>query len=181
MSSDLKIGVLLNFLGFFFFFSFLRSTLDEITKRYVKNYGGGFEKKRKKRRKRKNLKKKKARTGFEPAIFGFNNCRYHGNSVSSIRDRRLTTWPPSPVPFQWRKLEYLKLVPKTRGASSKRLPKSNQPIHQITTRSYSHCTLVELNRCHCAVKMHKRLTFSKTIDSNKSNVLSNPDFKRFGI
>ena len=72
MSSDLKIGVLLNFLGFFFFFSFLRSTLDEITKRYVKNYGGGgFEKKRKKRRKRKNLKKKKARTGFEPAIFGF--------------------------------------------------------------------------------------------------------------
>lgn len=76
MSSDLKIGVLLNFLGFFFFFSFLRSTLDEITKRYVKNYGGGgFEKKRKKRRKRKNLKKKKARTGFEPAIFGFRQSR----------------------------------------------------------------------------------------------------------
>ena len=79
MSSDLKIGVLLNFFfGFLFFFSFLRSTLDEITKRYVKNYGGVFEKKRKKRRKntvlmekRKKLKKKKARTGFEPAIFGF--------------------------------------------------------------------------------------------------------------
>lgn len=82
MSSDLKIGVLLNFLGFFFFFSFLRSTLDEITKRYVKNYGGVFEKKRKKRRKntvlmekRKKLKKKKARTGFEPAIFGFRQSR----------------------------------------------------------------------------------------------------------
>ena len=114
-------------------------------------------------------------------IFDSYNGRYHGNSVSSIRDRRLTTWPPSPVPFRRGKLEYLKLVPKTRGASSKRLPKSNQPIHQITTRSYSHCTLVELNRCHCAVKMHKRLKFSKTIDSNKSNVLSNPGFKRFGI
>lgn len=76
MSSDLKIGVLLNFFfGFLFFFSFLRSTLDEITKRYVKNYGGVFEKKRKKRRKRKNLKKKKARTGFEPAIFGFRQSR----------------------------------------------------------------------------------------------------------
>ena len=80
MSSDLKIGVLLNFLGCFFFFSFLRSTLDEITKRYVKNYGGVFEKKRKKRRKntvlmekRKKLKKKKARTGFEPAIFVSSN------------------------------------------------------------------------------------------------------------
>lgn len=83
MSSDLKIGVLLNFFfGFLFFFSFLRSTLDEITKRYVKNYGGVFEKKRKKRRKntvlmekRKKLKKKKARTGFEPAIFGFRQSR----------------------------------------------------------------------------------------------------------
>ena len=43
MSSDLKIGVLLNFFFLvFFFFSFLRSTLDEITKRYVKNYGGVF-------------------------------------------------------------------------------------------------------------------------------------------
>ena len=51
MSSDLKIGVLLNFFFGFLFFSFLRSTLDEITKRYVKNYGGVFEKKRKKRRK----------------------------------------------------------------------------------------------------------------------------------
>ena len=77
MSSDLKIGVLLNFFGFLFFFSFLRSTLDEITKQYVKNYGGVFEKKRKKRRKntvlmekRKKIEKKKARTGFEPAIFG---------------------------------------------------------------------------------------------------------------
>ena len=43
MSSDLKIGVLLNFFFWFsFFFSFLRSTLDEITKRYVNNYGGVF-------------------------------------------------------------------------------------------------------------------------------------------
>ena len=71
-------GFLFFFLVFFFFFSFLRSTLDEITKRYVKNYGGVFEKKRKKRRKntvlmekrKKIQKKKKARTGFEPAIFG---------------------------------------------------------------------------------------------------------------
>ena len=54
------------FFWFSFFFSFLRSTLDEITKRYVKNYGGVFEKKRKKRRKntvlmekRKKLEKKR--------------------------------------------------------------------------------------------------------------------------
>ena len=60
MSSDLKIGVLLNFFfGFLFFFSFLRSTLDEITKRYVKNYGGVFEKKRKKRRKNTVLMEKR--------------------------------------------------------------------------------------------------------------------------
>ena len=45
--------------------------------------------------------------------------RYHGNSFDSIRDRRLTTWPPSPVPIAWGKLEYFKLVPKMRGACSK--------------------------------------------------------------
>lgn len=66
MSSDLKIGVLLNFFLVFFFLSFLRSTLDEInTKRYVKNYGGFFGNKREKRRKNtvhmeeKKIKKKK--------------------------------------------------------------------------------------------------------------------------
>lgn len=77
MSSDLKIGVLLNFF-LVFFFSFLRSTLDEInTKRYVKNYGVFFGKKREKKKKKhssyekkKKIGKKKARTGFEPAIFG---------------------------------------------------------------------------------------------------------------
>ena len=47
------------------------------------------------------------------------------------------------------------------------LPQSNQPIRQITTRSYSHCILVKLNRCHCAVKMRKPLKHSKTIDSHK--------------
>ena len=52
------------------------------------------------------------------------------------------------------------------------LPQSNQPIRQITTRSYSHCILVKLNRCHCAVKMRKPLKHSKTIDSHKWNVLS---------
>ena len=190
MSSDLKIGVLLNFFfGFlFFFFHFFGLHWTKLRNGMLKIMGGFLKRRGKKEektqflwKKEKKLKKKKARTGFEPAIFGFNNRRYHGNSVSSIRDRRLTTWPPSPVPFRRGKLEYLKLVPKMRGASSKRLPTSNQPIHQITTRSYSHCTLVELNRCHCTVKMHKRLKFSKTIDSNKSNVLSNPGFKRFGI
>ena len=83
MSSDLKIGVLLNFFfGFLFFFSFLRSTLDEITKRYVKNYGFFFWKEEGKKEektqfiwKKKDLKKKKARTGFEPAIFGFRQSR----------------------------------------------------------------------------------------------------------
>ena len=40
----------------FLFFSFLRSTLDEITKRNVKNYGGGGLKRRgKKEEKEKNL------------------------------------------------------------------------------------------------------------------------------
>ena len=131
MSSDLKIGVLLNFLGFFFFFSFLRSTLDEITKRYVKNYGGVFEKKRKKRRKntvlmekRKKLKKKKGPDGIRTRDLRFYNRRCHGNSVINIRDRRLTTWPPSPVPIQPGKLKYLKLVLKMRGACSK--PYHNQ-------------------------------------------------------
>ena len=93
MSSDLKIGVLLNFLGCFFFFSFLRSTLDEITKRYVKNYGGGgFEKKRKKRRKRKNLKKKRPGRDSNPRSSVSDN---RGFESPLIRDRRLTTWPPS--------------------------------------------------------------------------------------
>ena len=53
MSSDLKIGVLLNFFLVFFFLSFLRSTLDEInTKRYVKNYGVFFGNKREKKKKK---------------------------------------------------------------------------------------------------------------------------------
>ena len=54
------------FFGFLFFFSFLRSTLDEInTKRYVKNYGFFLETRGKKRRKNtvhmeeKKFKKKK--------------------------------------------------------------------------------------------------------------------------
>lgn len=55
------------FFGFLFFFSFLRSTLDEInTKRYVKNYGFFFLERRGKKeektqflwKKEKNLKKK---------------------------------------------------------------------------------------------------------------------------
>ena len=66
------------FFGFLFFLSFLRSTLDEInTKRYVKNYWVFFGKKREKKKKKhssygkkKKFEKKKARTGFEPAIFG---------------------------------------------------------------------------------------------------------------
>lgn len=95
MSSDLKIGVLLNFFfGFLFFFSFLRSTLDEITKRYVKNYGGVFEKKRKKRRKntvlmekRKKLKKKKGPDGIRtrdlrfPTIAGWNPRSYETDAL----------------------------------------------------------------------------------------------------
>lgn len=176
MSSDLKIGVFLNFfLVFFFFFSFLRSTLDEITKRYVKNYGVFFGKKREKKKKKhssygkkKKFEKKKGPDGIRTRDLRFYNRYCLSNSVNSIRDRRLTTWPPSPVPCFRGKWEYFKLVPKIR----KGLPQSNQPIHQITTRSYSHCTLVKLNRCHCAVKIHKRLKYAKTIDSNKSNVLS---------
>lgn len=107
-------GVLLNFF-LVFFFSFLRSTLDEInTKRYVKNYGVFFGKKREKKKKKhssyekkKKIGKKKARTGFEPAIFG---C--HGNHSVALRDRRLTTWPPSRSFILGEKLNNLNLVPK---------------------------------------------------------------------
>ena len=69
----------------FFFFSFLRSTLDEITKRYFKNYGGLFGKKSKKRRKNSSYGKKnifKKRPGRD------------SNPRSSVL--------PSPLPWQQR-------------------------------------------------------------------------------
>ena len=78
MSSDLKIGVLLNFFffGFLFFFHFFGLHWMILRNGMLKIMGGGgFEKKRKKRRKRKKILKKKARTGFEPAIFGFRYSR----------------------------------------------------------------------------------------------------------
>lgn len=102
--------------GFLSFFSFLRSTLDEITKRYVKNYGFFFGKKREKKKKKhssygrkKIKKKKKARTGFEPAIFGSTG---EGSNPPYVRDRRLTTWPPSRSLNSREKLKSLNLVPK---------------------------------------------------------------------
>ena len=51
------------FFWFSFFFSFLRSTLDEITKRYVKNYGGFFGKKREKKKKKHSCYGKKKKIG----------------------------------------------------------------------------------------------------------------------
>ena len=95
MSSDLKIGVFLNFfLVFFFFFSFLRSTLDEITKRYVKNYGVFFGKKREKKKKKhssygkkKKFEKKKGPDGIRtrdlrfPIIAGLNPRSYETDAL----------------------------------------------------------------------------------------------------
>ena len=69
-------------------------------------------------------KKKKGPDGIRTRDLRFYNRRCHGNSVIIIRDRRLTTWPPSPVPVQLGKLKYLKLVPKMRGTCSK--PYHNQ-------------------------------------------------------
>ena len=52
------------FFGFLFFFSFLQSTLDEITKRYVKNCGFFFWKEEEKKKKKHSCyEKKKKRPG----------------------------------------------------------------------------------------------------------------------
>ena len=176
MSSDLKIGVFFFFFwfSFFFFHFFGLHWMKLIRNGMLKIMGFFLETRGKKRRKNtvhmeeKKYLKKKGPDGIRTRDLRFYNRYCLSNSVNSIRDRRLTTWPPSPAPHFRGKWEYFKLVPKIR----KGLPQSNQPIHQITTRSYSHCTLVKLNRCHCAVKIHKRLKYAKTIDSNKSNVLS---------
>ena len=166
MSSDLKIGVRLFFFffffGFLFFFSFLRSTLDEITKRYVKNYGGVFEKKRKKRRKntvlmekrKKIQKKRKARTGFEPAIFG-------------------SPWQPSccltrPTPY------HLATEPLTQtGGKIKAFKPSTQNAHshqlnQITIiLSSSYCNPEKLNRFSVAARCAKNSNIRKEFEQNK--------------
>lgn len=84
---------------FFFFFSFLRSTLDEITKRYVKNYGVFFGKKREKKKKKhssygkkKKFEKKKGPDGIRTRDLRFYRREFE---TLTVRDRRLTTWPPS--------------------------------------------------------------------------------------
>ena len=79
-----------------FFFSFLRSTLDEITKRYVKNYGVFFGKKREKKKKKhssygkkKKIEKKKKRPGRD------------SNPRSSVSDNRGFESPANtrPTPY----------------------------------------------------------------------------------
>lgn len=42
---------------------------------------------------------KKGPDGIRTRDLRFYHRHYHGNSVISIRDRRLTTWPPSPAPL----------------------------------------------------------------------------------
>ena len=89
------------FFGFLFFFSFLRSTLDEInTKRYVKNYGVFFGKKREKKKKKHSSYEKKKKIGKKKGPDGIRtrDLRFPiiaGSNPPLIRDRRLTTWPPS--------------------------------------------------------------------------------------
>ena len=76
-----------------FFFSFLRSTLDEITKRHVKNYGGGFETKRKKRRKNTVLMKKRKKIKKQRRPGRDSNPR---SSVLSARVRNPHFTRPTP-------------------------------------------------------------------------------------
>ena len=102
------------FFGFLFFFHFFGLHWMKLRNGMLKIMGGFFKRRGKKEektqflwKKEKNLKKKKARTGFEPAIFG---C--HGNHRVALRDRRLTTWPPSRSFILGEKLHTLNLVPK---------------------------------------------------------------------
>ena len=88
------------FFWFSFFFSFLRSTLDEITKRYVKNYGGVFEKKRKKRRKntvlmekRKKLEKKRPGRDSNPRSSVSNNREFESPANTRPTPYHLATEP----------------------------------------------------------------------------------------
>ena len=116
MFFDLKKKMFLHIFILAFFFSFLRSTWDEITKGYFKNYGFfSLERRGKKRRKntvlmekRKNFEKRE-RPGRD------SNPRssvHHGNHDAALRDRRLTTWPPSRSLKLEEKLKALNLVPK---------------------------------------------------------------------
>ena len=89
-----------SFFGFVFFFSFLRSTLDEITKRYVKNHGGVFEKKRKKRRKntvlmekRKNWKKKRPGRDSNPRSSVSDNRGFEFPALTRPTPYHLATEP----------------------------------------------------------------------------------------
>ena len=78
------------FLVFFFFFSFLQSTLDEITKRYVKNYGFFFWKEEEKKKKKHSCyEKKKKRPGRD------------SNPRSSVSDSRGFESPANtrPTPY----------------------------------------------------------------------------------
>ena len=101
MFFDLKKKGVLHIFILAFFFSFLRSTLDEITKGYFKNYGFfSLERRGKKRRKntvlmekRKNFEKKKGPDGIRTRDLRFPIIT--GSNPPLIRDRRLTTWPPS--------------------------------------------------------------------------------------
>ena len=84
----------------FFFFSFLRSTLDEITKQNVKNYGVFFFLERRGKKRRKNTVhmeekklKKKGPDGIRTRDLRFPIIA--GSNPPLLRDRRLTTWPPS--------------------------------------------------------------------------------------
>lgn len=99
MSSDLKIGVLLNFfLVFFFFFHFfglhwmkLRSSMLKILGFFLERRGKKEEKAQLLWKKEKNLKKK------GPDGIRTRDLRFYRREFETpvIRDRRLTTWPPS--------------------------------------------------------------------------------------